>query len=118
VHHDIDPRFRAAVSRLAFDEVTKLVERCRTRRQRRVQRLEQLHDVLDDAGEQRLLGVEVVVERRDIEADRGRDVAGAQPLEPLVGFVMARLLGRVRAKMLRVGLPAVLADLDGDGPPG
>jgi uncharacterized protein YndB with AHSA1/START domain len=31
------------------------------------------------------------------------------------GFVMARLLGRVRRKMLTVGLPAVLADLAGDG---
>jgi uncharacterized protein YndB with AHSA1/START domain len=28
------------------------------------------------------------------------------------GFFMARLLGRVRRKMLRVGLPPVLADLD------
>jgi uncharacterized protein YndB with AHSA1/START domain len=31
------------------------------------------------------------------------------------GFVMARLLGRVRRKMLTVGLPAVLADLAADG---
>jgi uncharacterized protein YndB with AHSA1/START domain len=31
------------------------------------------------------------------------------------GFVMAQLLGRVRRKMLRVGLPAVLAELDEDG---
>jgi len=31
------------------------------------------------------------------------------------GVFMARLLGRVRAKMLTVGLPAVLADLDDDG---
>lgn len=28
------------------------------------------------------------------------------------GFVLARFLGRVRRKMLRVGLPPVLADLD------
>jgi uncharacterized protein YndB with AHSA1/START domain len=33
------------------------------------------------------------------------------------GFVMARLLGSVRKKMLTVGLPAVLADLDGAGAP-
>ncbi|MEW2119895.1 SRPBCC domain-containing protein [Streptomyces sp. NPDC005474] len=31
------------------------------------------------------------------------------------GFVMAALLGRIRRKMLRVGLPAVLADLDDQG---
>jgi len=31
------------------------------------------------------------------------------------GVFMARLLGRVRTKMLTVGLPAVLADLDDDG---
>jgi uncharacterized protein YndB with AHSA1/START domain len=31
------------------------------------------------------------------------------------GAFMARLLGRVRRKMLTVGLPAVLADLDDDG---
>jgi uncharacterized protein YndB with AHSA1/START domain len=31
------------------------------------------------------------------------------------GFVMARLLGRVRRRMLRVGLPPVLADLDDEG---
>jgi len=33
------------------------------------------------------------------------------------GFFMARLLGRVRRKMLTVGLPAVLADLDDQGTP-
>ena len=33
------------------------------------------------------------------------------------GFVMAELLGRIRRKMLRVGLPAVLADLDDQGRP-
>lgn len=32
------------------------------------------------------------------------------------GFFMAQLLGRVRRKMLTVGLPAVLADLDGGLP--
>ena len=31
------------------------------------------------------------------------------------GAFMAKLLGRVRTKMLSVGLPAVLADLDDDG---
>jgi hypothetical protein len=31
------------------------------------------------------------------------------------GIVMATLLGHVRRKMLRVGLPAVLDDLDDDG---
>jgi uncharacterized protein YndB with AHSA1/START domain len=31
------------------------------------------------------------------------------------GFFMAQLLGNVRRKMLRVGLPAVLADLDDEG---
>ena len=31
------------------------------------------------------------------------------------GLFMAKLLGRVRRKMLRVGLPAVLDDLDDDG---
>jgi len=31
------------------------------------------------------------------------------------GFFMARLLGSVRRKMLTVGLPAVLADLDDTG---
>lgn len=31
------------------------------------------------------------------------------------GFVMARLLGHVRRKMLSEGLPAVLNDLDGEG---
>jgi uncharacterized protein YndB with AHSA1/START domain len=31
------------------------------------------------------------------------------------GFFMAQLLGRVRRKMLTVGLPAVLDDLDADG---
>ena len=31
------------------------------------------------------------------------------------GFFMAKLLGRVRRKMLSVGLPAVLNDLDDDG---
>ena len=31
------------------------------------------------------------------------------------GAFMAKLLGRVRSKMLSVGLPAVLADLDDDG---
>ncbi len=31
------------------------------------------------------------------------------------GIFMAKLLGRVRRKMLRVGLPAVLDDLDDDG---
>ena len=31
------------------------------------------------------------------------------------GFVMAKLLGRVRRKMLSVGLPAVLADLERAG---
>jgi uncharacterized protein YndB with AHSA1/START domain len=30
------------------------------------------------------------------------------------GFLLAKLLGRVRAKMLAVGLPPVLADLDDD----
>jgi hypothetical protein len=30
---------------------------------------------------------------------------------------MAKLLGRVRRKMLTAGLPAVLDDLDDDGPP-
>lgn len=34
------------------------------------------------------------------------------------GFFMARILGSVRTKMLSVGLPAVLADLDGGGIPG
>jgi uncharacterized protein YndB with AHSA1/START domain len=33
------------------------------------------------------------------------------------GFLMARLLGSVRKKMLTVGLPAVLADLDAAGTP-
>jgi uncharacterized protein YndB with AHSA1/START domain len=33
----------------------------------------------------------------------------------LGGLMMAKILGRVRTKMLRVGLPAVLADLDEDG---
>lgn len=32
------------------------------------------------------------------------------------GFVMARLLGRIRRRMLAVGLPGVLADLDRVGP--
>ena len=31
------------------------------------------------------------------------------------GVFMAKLLGRVRTKMLSVGLPAVLDDLDDDG---
>jgi hypothetical protein len=31
------------------------------------------------------------------------------------GLFMAQLLGHVRRKMLRVGLPAVLDDLDDDG---
>jgi uncharacterized protein YndB with AHSA1/START domain len=31
------------------------------------------------------------------------------------GLVMSKILGRVRTKMLRVGLPAVLADLDESG---
>jgi uncharacterized protein YndB with AHSA1/START domain len=31
------------------------------------------------------------------------------------GFVVAKILGRVRTKMLTVGLPAVLDDLDDDG---
>ena len=31
------------------------------------------------------------------------------------GFFMARLLGHVRRRMLNVGLPAVLGDLDDDG---
>lgn len=31
------------------------------------------------------------------------------------GIFMAKLLGRVRTKMLSVGLPAVLHDLDDDG---
>jgi uncharacterized protein YndB with AHSA1/START domain len=31
------------------------------------------------------------------------------------GLLMSKILGRVRAKMLRVGLPAVLADLDESG---
>jgi hypothetical protein len=31
------------------------------------------------------------------------------------GFVMAQLLGRVRRKMLRVGFPAVLAEIDDEG---
>lgn len=31
------------------------------------------------------------------------------------GFLMANLLGRVRTKMLAIGLPAVLNDLDDDG---
>ena len=31
------------------------------------------------------------------------------------GLFMAKLLGNVRRKMLSVGLPAVLADLDDDG---
>jgi len=31
------------------------------------------------------------------------------------GFAMAKLLGSVRTKMLTVGLPAVLDDLDDDG---
>jgi uncharacterized protein YndB with AHSA1/START domain len=31
------------------------------------------------------------------------------------GYIVARILGNVRAKMLTVGLPAVLADLDDDG---
>ena len=33
----------------------------------------------------------------------------------MVGFFMARLLSHVRTKMLNVGLPAVLNDLDDDG---
>ena len=33
------------------------------------------------------------------------------------GLFMARLLGRVRTKMLSAGLPAVLADLADDGMP-
>jgi uncharacterized protein YndB with AHSA1/START domain len=32
------------------------------------------------------------------------------------GFFMAQLLGRVRRTMLTVGLPAVLADIDGEDP--
>ena len=31
------------------------------------------------------------------------------------GFFMARLLGKVRTKMLTVGLPAVLGDMDDSG---
>ena len=34
------------------------------------------------------------------------------------GFFMAKLLGSVRKKMLTVGLPAVLDDLDDTGAPG
>ena len=33
------------------------------------------------------------------------------------GFFLAKLLGSVRRKMLTVGLPAVLDDLDGSGAP-
>jgi hypothetical protein len=33
------------------------------------------------------------------------------------GFMMAKLLGSVRRKMLRVGLPAALRKIRGDGDP-
>jgi len=36
----------------------------------------------------------------------------------LGGVIMAKLLGSVRRKMLTVGLPVLLADLDEDGAPG
>ena len=39
----------------------------------------------------------------------------AKPKPGWNGVVNCELLGRVRTKMLTVGLPAVLADLDDDG---
>src|SRR5207244_6592887 len=58
--------------------VSKLVGRRAVRRERRAKAV---HGVRDHAADQRLFGWKVIVERRDVQADARRDLAGAQSLE-------------------------------------
>ncbi len=64
----------------------------------------------DDGG-----GVTQVVYRLEPHAGGTRFSYEHTGFTGISGFFMARLLGRVRAKMLGVGLPAVLDDLDDQG---
>ena len=64
----------------------------------------------DDGG-----GVTQVVYRLEPHAGGTRFSYEHTGFTGISGFFMARLLGRVRAKMLGAGLPAVLDDLDDQG---
>ena len=65
----------------------------------------------DDAGGD----VTEVVYRVEPHADGTRFVYEHTGFTGAGGFFMAKLLGHVRRRMLNVGLPAVLGDLDDDG---
>ena len=60
-------------------------------------------------------GVTQVVYRLEPQAGGTRFSYEHTGFTGISGFFMARLLSRVRAKMLSVGLPAVLDNLDDDG---
>jgi uncharacterized protein YndB with AHSA1/START domain len=60
-------------------------------------------------------GTTHVTYRLEAHADGTRFTYEHTGFTGIGGFAMSRLLGRVRRKMLTVGLSAVLADLDDDG---